>query len=384
MSNNPTIAELRAGRDLAAAHMRSITAKAVGRDLTAKEAAEFRELEAARDRLDEAIEYRERRGEDNPGAAAIRQAHARGDRSGGGGWATRAATAIRQHRGDGEVRALMTGEINLPQLVESQVVPMARPARLLDMLVNRTSIESNSFEYFRQSLRENNADVVADNEVKPTSPYGTDSIGDRVRVVAHIAEPVPRRLFDDHAELESFLSFEMTEGVLDALEAQVIAGDGEEENMTGILEVGGTRAVPFTTDAATTLRSALTVMQTAGEQPDAVVLHPGDAETIDLAREGTDGAFLLDGFTNGRAGSGNVFGDSSVQRIISPSVPEGTAVLGNWGQGVRLYVREATRLDINAGTPYFERNQVLLRAEGRFGIGVLRPSAFAIIDLVEA
>jgi transposase InsO family protein len=66
----------------------------------------------------------------------------------------------------------------------------------------------------------------------------------------------------------------MAEGVLDALEAQVISGSGAGENMTGIPNVAGTRVVAFATDVTTTLRKAFTLMQTNREPPNTVVLHP--------------------------------------------------------------------------------------------------------------
>ena len=61
-------------------------------------------------------------------------------------------------------------------------------------------------------------------------------------------------------------------------------------------------------------------------------------------------------------------------------IPEGTAVLGDWNQ-LRLYVREGVRLDIDAGGALFTRNQAIIRAEARIGVGVLKPSSFAVIDL---
>ena len=41
---------------------------------------------------------------------------------------------------------------------------------------------------------------------------------DRCRVVAHLSEPTPIRLWDDHTELQSWLTAEMIGGVIDALD----------------------------------------------------------------------------------------------------------------------------------------------------------------------
>ena len=66
--------------------------------------------------------------------------------------------------------------------------------------------------------------------------------------------------------------------------------------------------------------------------------------------------------------------------VGSSVVPAGTAYLGDWNQS-RLYVREAGRLDADVSGVLFEKNQVKLRYEGRFGFAVLRPNAFVEIDL---
>lgn len=353
-----------------------------GRDtLTAAEDAEFRCLTGRIERLDEQLDEWERSGRDNPDAAAVARAQARThpDRDLGTGWASRAATAVLAMGGT-EGRNVVSGSIDIPELVEIEITPKARPQRIIDLLVNRKPLSENSFEFLRQTLRTNNAAPVPDGSLKPTSLLTATPVTDRARVLAHLSEPVVIRLLEDHRELERWLHDEMVEGVLDALEQQVVSGTGSGENLVGLLTVAGTTAVPFAVDKVTSLRKARTSLQLLGESPDAVVLNPLDAEDVDLTRWGAQGGFLLDGYTDTNASSGNVFGGSAIQRVISPSVPAGTAIVGDWQQ-LRLYVRQDVRLQIDTGGELFSHNQVVFRAEGRFGLGILRPSAFAIVDL---
>lgn len=198
-------------------------------------------------------------------------------------WGRRAARAL-QVKG-GESRAISSGSLDVPVLINPSITPMARPQRLIDLLVNRLPLAGNAFEYHRQTVRTNNAAPVADNALKPTSVLTLAPIVDRARVVAHLSEPVPLRLLDDVNGFEDWLSTEMAEGVLDALERQIISGDGEGENFDGITQIAGTRQVASETSLPRTLRKALTVMQNAGEQPNALVLAPDDAEALDLLRE---------------------------------------------------------------------------------------------------
>ena len=356
--------------------------------LTAAETADYRARKADHDELDSLVNDIEaelqRSGLLDPQAQHIRRVSGIPDGAQGGSaaWSQRAAQAI--YAMGGEDRALTSGAIDVPNLVEPSITPMARPRRLIDLLVNRKSIEGNAFEYFRQTLRTNLAAPVPDNALKPTSVFTTTAVQDRARVIAHLSEPAPIRLLQDVDGLQTWLSSEMAEGVLDALERQIISGDGTGENMTGILATAGVRAIAYATDVTTTLRKALTTMQTAGEAPNAVVLHPTDAETVDLTRWGASGGFLTGGFAhdpgNGFGTSANIFGGPEIQRVVSPSVPAGSAVLADWQQ-VRLYVREAISVLLDMSGDRFTHNQFLARGEGRFGIGVLRPSAFAVVDL---
>jgi hypothetical protein len=57
--------------------------------------------------------------------------------------------------------------------------------------------------------------------------------------------------------------------------------------------------------------------------------------------------------------------------------------LGDFSK-LRVYVRQDATLAIDASGVLFTKNEFIARGEGRFGIGVLRPSAFAIADLTVA
>ena len=66
-------------------------------------------------------------------------------------------------------------------------------------------------------------------------------------------------------------------------EAQIVSGNGSGENITGLLNTSGTTAVAFDTRAD---NAAQTELQLLGEVPNAIALHPPDAEKIDLMRLG--------------------------------------------------------------------------------------------------
>src|SRR5690606_7601278 len=115
-----------------------------------------------------------------------------------------------------------------------------------------------------------------------------------------------------------------------------------------------------------------------GETVNGWVLNPEDAEALELMREdGETGGFLLDS-----AAMDTVFGER-VQRVVSPAVPKGTAIGGDFAT-VRLRVRTgAATLAATQAGDLFDRNQVKLRSEGRFEFEVRRPQALAVVHLAD-
>jgi HK97 family phage major capsid protein len=115
-------------------------------------------------------------------------------------------------------------------------------------------------------------------------------------------------------------------------------------------------------------------MQTLNETVNAWVVHPDDLERVDMATDTAGRLYLADG----TSGADAIFG--GLPRVPSTRVPAGTAILADWTKAL-LAVREDVRLDLDKSGELFTHNQVQLRAEGRFGFGLTRPQAFAMVDL---
>lgn len=309
-----------------------------------------------------------------PGGVTSKSAH-------GSAWAKSVADKMSATSDRYGVKALVTGSIDIPAVVEEAVNIPDVPRRLIDVLIDRKTLRgTNTYSYLRQTAKTNNAAPVPDGGTKPTSVYTWEEVEDRARVVAHLSEPIPERFFADHAELVDILESEMEAGVLEAIERLAIIGDpsvvGDEEHFTGLLSVSGTVAQAFATDLLTTVRKTRTALEDSGVRPTAWLFNSTDLESIDLMREdGTTGGFLVNESLT------NVFG--SYPRLANPDVPAGTAILGDWTKA-RLYVREDMRLDADRSGDNFKTNQVVLRAEGRFGLAYRQPQAFAIADLTAA
>lgn len=280
------------------------------------------------------------------------------------------------------VKALFTGPVRVPAAVDLTDTGQPTPGgRLLDLIPRRELTGGNTFEYLRQTAKQNNAAPVADGGTKPTSVYSFEPVEDRARVVAHLSEPIPIRFLGadggpaDVDGLAELLDGQMLAGVLEALEDQLLNGDGTGENFPGLLSLSGVTNVAYATDELTTIRKARTALSNKGERPNAWVFNPADVERLDLMRETTEGGFLLNS-----AAADVLFGEG-VARLQSLAVPEGTALLGDWTTA-RLRVRQgAHTLAATQGDGLWETNSAKLRSEGRFGVEWRRPQAFAVVDL---
>ena len=79
------------------------------------------------------------------------------------------------------------------------------------------------FAYMRQTVRTNNAAVVAAGALKPTSVYTVTRVENSLAVIAHLSEGIPRHWLIDTPSLEAFLAGELEFGLQQAVEAKVLA-----------------------------------------------------------------------------------------------------------------------------------------------------------------
>jgi hypothetical protein len=89
----------------------------------------------------------------------------------------------------------------------------------------------------------------------------------RLHVVAHVSEPIDKYVLSDGPSLAQFVQLEMVEGLHQAVEHQLIDGDGTGENLRGIANTSGIQTQPLVTDAILTARSAITKVEVLGFTP---------------------------------------------------------------------------------------------------------------------
>lgn len=249
-------------------------------------------------------------------------------------------------------------------------------ARLLPMLVPVVVTQGGEYSFYRQTGRDDMAaQFVPPKQAKPSTEFEYTRVVDHVRPVAVLADPLRIQELQDVPDLRDDVGNELARRVIRRIDRAVINGNDDattDDQFDGVLNIEGVQDVAFATDALTTLRKALTVLQNDAFTPTAYVFNPADWELIELLRDADGRVLYASSFAVGVQPL--LFG---VPVVVTDVVPAGTAILGDWRVGV---LAERGQMDVSwsDGGDLFETNTVRFRAETRVGFNLTEPSAFAV------
>lgn len=291
-------------------------------------------------------------------------------------------------------KATLSGSVStsggalVPTDVRSNIVDtLFMQINVLDLIPKATT-ESDAIEYIRQTAQTLAVAFVAEatgsaltgtDGRKPESTLGYTNVTAYVRTAAHWI-PVTNRLLADAPAIRGIINSQMLMGLTQAVEAQVISGDGTGENLLGILNTPGIQT--FARGAFNEVDAifhARTLCRTGSKlAPTAVVMHPVDYEQVRLLRENaasaTLGQYLMAPPTT--AGVPTAFGMVIVE---SENIAPNTVLVGNFSQGAQIFDREQSAIRVGLVNDQFVRNQQTILAEQRLAFVVWRPSAFVSI-----
>ncbi len=282
-----------------------------------------------------------------------------------------AAKAVRTMRGgdDTEAKALAPSrDTIIGQDFNDKPIELGKiDTTFLDALpVEPTS--TPSWRYLRQTVRTNNAAVVAEGAVKPTSVYTLGEVEGSLKVIAHLSEAVPRYWLIDNSNLEEFLASELQYGLQLAVEAKALA----DVNATS-----GIQTQDFSTDVFATLRKAASKLEAVGYAPAYHLLHPNDWEALELEKD-LNGQYRLGG--PNKLGTRMLWNVPVIVSLaqtagVSHTVADQTITVKTDTTGVAVQWSETSNADD------FSKNLIRARCEGRFETEVWRPAGIVKGDL---
>jgi HK97 family phage major capsid protein len=125
-----------------------------------------------------------------------------------------------------------------------------------------------------------------------------------------------------------------------------------------------------------TTRKARTIIKTVGRtDPTAYAMHPTDWEAFDLAQDNEARYYY---------GGPSVLGNPrlwGLPVVESEALTAGQAIIADWKWAVLWQRMQAQILVSDSHSDFFIRNLIAILAEMRAAFAVIRPKAFALIDL---
>lgn len=212
--------------------------------------------------------------------------------------------------------------------------------------------------------------------VKPKSNLRFDSKQAPVRTIAHW-EAAHRNVLADEPQLQATINNELLYGLALTEDDQILNGDGEGENLLGVLNTEGIQTYLQSSNPgdrkSDALRRAATLCVIANYPGTGFVLHPFDWEDIELQKADGDGQYML--VTNVAVGATTTVWRQPV--VETPAMPERTFLTGAFGIGAQLYDRQVASIRIaEQHSDFFVRNAIAILAEERLALAVKRPESF--------
>jgi HK97 family phage major capsid protein len=297
-----------------------------------------------------------------------------------------AAGIARQMRGEFGSKALtpvgqmLSNQVFDPIPIDTQKVPNS-----IITILNVRVRETATWRGIRQAGFVNRASIVPPGATKPTTAISIEPVDHSLAVLAHLTEPVDKFLLEDNSHLVDFIDRNMLFGLEDALEDEVLNGDGsvfavdgvDTKHFLGILHATGTQTQSAMGDQLVTLRSAAAKLEATGFNSDVFIVNGNDWAAIE-SRRNLSGQFDLGAAVElaaRRAWGARV--------VTSTRIPEGTAVALDLKS---LHIdtdNRGVRIAWDASGPLFDKNQFKARVEGRFNLSIERPEGIVIIALDE-
>jgi HK97 family phage major capsid protein len=240
----------------------------------------------------------------------------------------------------------------------------------------------NTIRYVKEDTYTNAATTVAEGGTKPEASFDTSEADAPVRKIAVVAK-VTDEMFADFPQIRDYVNNRLRFMVLQTEEAQLLTGDGNAPNMTGLLNVSGIQTQAMGADnAVDAIYKAMTKIRTVGFfEPDGVVIHENDWQDIKLSKDGNE-QYYGGGPFMGPYGNGSLAGDYlwGLRVVHTTAITEGTALVGAYKLGAQFFLRQGLQVETtNSNEDDFKKNLIAIRAEERGALATYRPKAFCTV-----
>jgi len=260
--------------------------------------------------------------------------------------------------------------IRLPRVIEDAVT--ARP-RIVDIVpFGQTS--QGAVVYMEETTRTHNAAEKAEAAAYAESVFVLTERTSNVRKITD-SIPVTDEQLDDVSMVQSYLDNRMRFGVRKRLSSQLLTGNGVAPNIEGVLNVTGIQTQAKGSDSEPdAIYKAIVLVRTTGDaEPNAVVLHPNDYQTIRLLTT-ADGIYIWG--SPAESAPARIWGLNIVE---TSEETENTGLVGDFANFAMVFERKGIDVQVGYVDDDFTKGRKTLRADMRAAFVVFRPAAFCTV-----
>lgn len=245
---------------------------------------------------------------------------------------------------DMTVAANFTGEVIPAQYVPGIKYDPTNPVHVRQLLA-QGSTNSEVVRYVRESAYDNGAATRAQGSTLGESDFDLTAYDANVQKIGTYFR-ISEEMLADTPQLTSYLAARAPEKLLTVEDAQLLYGNGTAPNISGIVTSGSTAfAAGGFADSITAanqfdvLTVAINQLALANYRPDYIMVNPTDFHKI-LLLKSTTNEYLKDQVYMGLQPQ-----FLGVPVVVNTAITAGTYLVGNFGLGTQMWVRENLSLE---------------------------------------
>lgn len=239
-----------------------------------------------------------------------------------------------------------TGEVIAADRVPGYKFDPTRPVHVRQLLATG-STQSDVVRFVKESGYSNGAAPTAEGTTLTQSDFDMTAADANVRKIGTYFR-ISEEMLADTPQLTSYLSARAPEKLLEVEDAQILSGDGTGSNLSGIItdaadfDVSSGGAFYQSVDDANqfdVIVASLNQLALANYNADCIMLNPTDFNKILLLKDSTS-KYLKDQVYAGIQPSFN-----GVKVVVNTAITAGTFLIGNFGVGTQLWVRQGINVE---------------------------------------
>jgi HK97 family phage major capsid protein len=286
-------------------------------------------------------------------------------------------------KADMTVAADFTGEVIPADRVPGYKFDPTRPTHIRQLLA-QGSTQSDVVRFVKESGYTNGAAAKAEGATLGQSDFDMTAADANVRKIGTYFR-ISEEMLLDTPQLTSYLSARAPEKLLEVEDTQILSGNGTAPNISGIITDATAFAAGDLADSVDeandfdVIVAALNQLAGANYNADTILLNPSDFHKILLLKDSQNN-YLKDQVYNGLQ---PVF--MGVKVVLNTAIPAGDFLIGNFGVGTQLWVRDGINVEFfrEDGTNVRD-GFVTVRVSERIALTNYLPNAFVTGDFATA